>query len=151
VCGEQREHAFGLETLAYEIAVQPLTLAIIGNSAAAQPFRQGNAEKGVGVELGKSRGDRLAGYRFRDAGALDLQQDASRSAPADGRFRPGNRARHPDVVYGPFGPQPCDRVLDVECVVPLAPEALPHLRFGELAAREQLQAVQVGPVRCQTS
>ena len=149
---ERREDALGVEPLADQIAVQPPCFALVRDcTAAAQAFRERRLEPRVIVRALESGVDGALRERTGDAGALDLPAYPSSAAAFERRLRPRNRAGHTLVVERPFFAEACDRVVDGVWRVTLAREALPDLGFGELAAGEQFQAVQVGPVRCQTS
>jgi len=149
---ERREDAFGVEPLADQIAVQASCFTLVRDcTAPAQPFPERLLEQRLIVGALEGRVHGAVGQRAGDAGALDLPAHPSSAAPLQGRLRPRDRASDARVVQRPLVAEACDRVVNGIGLVTFAREALPHLRFGELASREQLEAVDVGPVSCQTS
>ncbi len=151
VFGEESQHAFRFEALAHEMAVEPSELPVVGNRPAAEASGERRGEQGVGVHVGKGGIDGFAGDRLVNPGTFDLQQHARPAAAAQRRLGPGNCAGDAAIVDGALGAKPGDGVLDVCGVVVFAGEALPHLRLGQLALRQQFQAVEIRPARCQTS
>jgi hypothetical protein len=149
---ERREDALGVEPLADQIAVQASGFALVRDcTAAAQPFPKRLLEERIVVFTLEGGVDGTLGERTGDARALDFSPHSSSAAPFQRHLRPRNRAGDALVVERPLVAEACDRFVDGVGLVAVAREALPHLRFGELASREQLEAVDVGPVSCQTS
>src|SRR5262249_38077886 len=142
----------GLEALADQVPVQPLTLALVGDRvASAEAAGQRRFEQRVRIEIAERLVDGPLRDVLRDAGALDLQADAQLAAPLDRRLGPRDRRGDARVVDRPFLAKARDRFVDDCRIVLPAGEALPNLRFGELAAREELQCVDVSGTSCQTS
>ena len=118
--------------------------------APAQPLSQRRLEQLVVIDRIEHVVDGALGERGRDAGALDLQAHADATAPLHRGFRPRDGVCDARVVDGARLAQADDGRVDRVRVVTLAREALADLSFGELAAREQLQAVDVGSAIAQT-
>ena len=72
------------------------------------------------------------------------------AAPHEG-FPPCDRVGDAGVIERAFLPKPANRFIYRGFVMTAAGQSLAELRFGELAARDHLQAVGVGPVSRQTS
>jgi len=145
------QHAVRLESLTDEISVEPLQLAVVGNfRLAAHPFIESGLEQSVRVHVGKGVIEGALGLRGGDAGPFELHPHAPSAPAAQGRFRACDRARHSRIVYGVFVPEAFHSLIDVRWRVPAASQPLTDLRFGQLAAREQLQAFQVCLVSSQT-
>ena len=78
-----------------------------------------------------------------DAGALDLHPHADLPAAVNGGFRSRDGLGDAHVVDGALLPEPRDGRVDVVGWVILSCQPLAHLRFGQLAAREHFQSVDV--------
>ena len=147
---ESVQHPIGVESLADEIAIQPLEFAVVGDRLpSAEPLRQRRVEQGVVVDAVEHLiGGALRG-RFRDAGALDLHPHAHLAALAHGGLGARDRFGDARVVDGAFLEQAGHGVVDGVGFVALAGEPLTDLQFRELAAGEHFHAVDVGGSSCQ--
>lgn len=118
--------------------------AVVGNAlTAAQPLCESRRDQLVGIESVEHVGGGPAGEGGADAGLLDGSLDAQPAVPLQAAFHPGNRMGDADIVEGAFLEEPCDGGVNLLRLVAFAREPLAHLRFGELAARDHLEAVQV--------
>src|SRR5579871_3891972 len=141
---ERPHHALAVEALTDEVAVQPLELAVVRDPLPpTQPLGQRRLEQRLVVDPVEDGLDRLLRERFRDAGALDLHPHAQLPAPLDRGLRARDRLGDARVVQRALVAQPRHRGVDRVSVVSFARQALAHLLLGELAAREQLQAVDI--------
>jgi len=148
---ERLQHAVRLESLTDEISVEPLQLAVVGDfRPAAHSLIESGFEQRVRVHFGEGVIEGTLGLRGGDAGPFDLHPHATSAPAAQRRFRACDRARHSRIVYSVFLQEALHSLIDVRWRVPAAFQPLADLRFGQLAAREQLQAFQVCVVSSQT-
>ena len=141
---EDGHHALRLESLSHQIAVQTLELAIVGDGvAAAQAFGQRRLDERVTVRGTADLVDDPFGDRSGDAGAFNLQAHAQPASAPDRCFRARNRFGHARVVDGALLAEAVDGAVDVLGGMAATGEAVADLSFGELAAREHPQAVDV--------
>jgi hypothetical protein len=141
---EGRKDPVRLESLADQVPMQPSEFGIVCNlRAASKAFAQRRLEQVVGIEVREDLASHTTRRRGRYARLLDLPPDAQLAASLDG-LRTGNRFGHTRVVEGPLLAKPIDRGVDFIGGVLPAPEALPDLRFGQLAPGQHPQRIEVG-------
>lgn len=143
--GERAHDLIGLEALADQVAIQSLEFLVVANRRrSSQAFRQSRREERVGVDIRKHLVDRVPGSGSRDAHALDLPRDAQLPTSLHRGLGPRNSRRRALIIYGTFGLQSCDRIVDGVLAVPVARETLAYLGFRQVAPGEHLQRVEVG-------
>src|SRR5262245_37680649 len=112
-----------------------------------QALGERRLEKGLGIDAAKYLVQGLLRCRPGDAHGLNLLLHAQLAALADRGFTPGDRLGDAGVVDGALVFQAGDGLVDEVGVVRAAGQALPDLRFGQLAPGEHPQRVEVGAVR----
>ena len=146
------QNSIGVEPLRHQAPVEPRHLSIVGQRVGGSESPcQSRFEQGVVIDVREDLVDDASGRGLVDAGALDLHPHPLAASPADRRLCAGDGFGHPGIVYRFFVAEPRDRfVYEIGRVASKKP--LANLCPGELAAREQLEAVDVGRVAsCQTS
>src|SRR5882672_3487791 len=96
---ERLHHPVRLESLADEIAEEPLELTIVGDRLpAAEPLAQRRLDQRLVVDPLEHAVDRLLRGLLGDAGALELQADADLAALADACLHACDRLGHALIV-----------------------------------------------------
>src|SRR5207244_7249530 len=132
---ERVQHAVGIESLAEQVAIQPVELTIVRDRVTTpQPFPQRKIEERFVIDAVEHLVNGALRGVFRDAGAFDLHPDAQLSTPLARGCSSRNRLGDARIVDRAFLPQGGDRRVYRVGLVALAREPLPHLQFGKLAS-----------------
>src|SRR2546423_3915144 len=122
---QQGQHAIGLEALAYQITIQPVELAVVGDCLrAAQPLRQRSLHERSRIDRAKDLIERVFRRGGRDASAFNFPFDAELAALADRHLGPGDGFGDACVVDRALFEQTGDSLVYVGLVVFLPGEAL---------------------------
>ena len=98
---QERQHAIGFESLADEIAIQPVELAVVGDVVAgAGAWPAPRPSSASASRSAKTSSTARRRRRRGDAGAFDLPLHAQLAALAERRLAPRNGLGDADVVDG---------------------------------------------------
>src|SRR5437879_13914383 len=96
---QQLQHSIGLETLADQVSIQPLKLAVVRDRRpAAQTLGEGGVEQRIRIDRAEHLVDGAPGDGSGDSSALDLPFDAKLAAAANRGLRSRDRLRHARIL-----------------------------------------------------